>query len=69
MLTGKILVLDGTPRSDLLRGRMPRPLVVVHSGNKTIERLGYLSTRVERSTRREPGAGCVDGALNARKTA
>ena len=31
-LVGKILVSEGAVRSDGLKGRMPRPLVVVHSG-------------------------------------
>ena len=32
ILIGKILVSEGVVRSDGLKGRMPRPLVVVHSG-------------------------------------
>lgn len=31
-LIGKILALGGAVRSEGLKGRMPRPLVVVHSG-------------------------------------
>lgn len=36
-LTGKICVLDGIARRERLRGRIPRPLVVVHSGNMATE--------------------------------
>ena len=35
-LTGKIFAVSGVVRRDVLNGRMPFPLVVVHSGNTTI---------------------------------
>lgn len=35
-LTGKIFAVGGAVRRDVLKGRMPRPLVVVHSGKTTI---------------------------------
>ena len=63
------MVLGGTLRRELLRVKMPRPLVVVHSGNKTIGLLGYCSTRVETSTIWAPGAGCVAGEAKARRMA
>lgn len=34
-LMGKIFIIEGQVRSEVLKGRMPRPLVVVHSGNTT----------------------------------
>ncbi len=33
---GKIFAVGGAVRRDGLNGRMPRPLVVVHSGKTTI---------------------------------
>lgn len=35
-LIGKIFAVEGAVRSDVLNGRMPLPLVVVHSGNTAI---------------------------------
>ena len=34
-LIGKIFVLEGTVRREALKGSIPRPFVVVHSGNIT----------------------------------
>ena len=35
-LIGNILAVEGAVRREELKGRMPRPFVVVHSGNTTI---------------------------------
>ena len=44
-LTGKILVLGSAVSRLGLNGRMPRPFVVVHSGNTQIIAFGFLACR------------------------
>lgn len=68
-LTGKTFVAGGALNSPRLMGRIPRLLVVVHSGNVTMGRWGYFRMRVARSTRRVPGGGLGWGAANARRMA
>ena len=68
-LIGKILVPGGVIKRLGLNGRMPRPFVVVHSGNTTITRLGCSATSVFKSVILAPLAGCSFGFDNARKIA
>jgi len=52
-----------------LKGSMPLPLVVVHSGKTTITRFGCSTTSVFRSVSFVPGGGYSSGGDNARKMA
>ena len=52
-----------------LKGSMPRPLLVVHSGKTTTTRSGYCSTRVSRSTKSAVWLGISCGCAKARRTA
>ena len=53
--TGKTFVFGGTVNRLGLKGKMPRPLLVVHSGKTTITRSLYFERRVSRSMRRALG--------------
>lgn len=68
-LRGKILVLGGVVRRLGLKGRMPRPFEVVHSGSTTIEESGLSLISLLRGTSLAPGAGLVCGGVRARKMA
>ena len=68
-LTGKTLVLVGAERRHGLKGRMPRPLLVVHSGKMTMTRLVFCCTYVSRSISFVPAGGSVLGLEKARRTA
>lgn len=59
----------GTDTRDLLRGRIPRPFVVVHSANTTIGRDGYFSSSSDNSTSFVSGGGLTRGYENARRIA
>lgn len=68
-LMGKILVFGGVVNRLGLNGKMPRPFVVVHSGNTTITLCGCSDTSVFRSVIFAffPGNSC--GFLSARNIA
>jgi len=68
-LMGKILVPGGVVKRLGLKGRIPRPLVVVHSGNTTMTRFGCSATSVFRSVIFAPFDGYSFGFDNARKIA
>lgn len=52
-----------------LNGKMPRPFVVVHSGNTQMMLLGFASTREARVTSFESSWGTIVGGANARRIA
>ena len=54
---GKIFAREGAVRREGLKERMPRPLVVVHSGKTVMARYGFLRMSVCRSTRAVFGGG------------
>lgn len=64
-LTGKTLVRGGVDSRHGLRGRMPLPLLVVHSGKTTTTLFRFCFTNVSRSTRVAPLGGVVWGWRNA----
>lgn len=68
-LTGNIFVFGGAVRREGLKRRMPRPLVVVHSGRTTMLESGFSRTSVERGTRRAFGGGVRCGGSSARSIA
>ena len=68
-LVGKILASGGAVRSDGLKGRTPRPLVVVHSGKTTTAWLGYCLMRVSRSVSVAFFGGSSRGYWKARSMA
>lgn len=63
---GKIRVSGGIARRERLRGRIPRPFVVVHSGNIAMEWLGYSLRRSAISTSRALRGGSDSGAEKER---
>lgn len=67
-LMGKILDERGAVSRDPLNGRMPRPLVVVHSGKTAMTRFGCFRIKDSRSISLAFG-GCSLGASKACKTA
>lgn len=68
-LTGKTRVLGGAVRRLGPSGRIPFPLVVVHSGNTTTARLGFSASMVWRLTKQAWGCGFSCGGRNARSIA
>ena len=68
-LVGKIFAFGGEVSMEGLRGRIPRPFVVVHSGKTQMGREGCSRTRVCISTRVVPFGGCSCGVENARRIA
>lgn len=68
-LTGKTFVRGGAERRLGLRGRMPLPLLVAHSGKMTMTRFWFFLTKSSSSTSLVPSDGCVLGLRNARMTA
>lgn len=61
-LTGMTFVVGDTVSRLGLNGRMPRPLLGVHSGKTTITRFGLSLTNVSTSTRRAFAPGIFCGA-------
>ena len=68
-LTGKIFVLGGAVSRLGLKGKIPRPFVVVHSGKTTTGRSGLSLSILERSTSSAEGEGCKVGGRKARSMA
>ena len=66
---GKILVLGGLVVRLGLNGRIPFPLVVVHSGNTTMIRWGFCATKVSKSVNFASFSGYSFGCDNARNIA
>ena len=66
MFTGKIFVVGTADRRLGLKGSMPLPFVVVHSGKTTITRFGCSTTSVFRSVSFAPGGGYSSGGDKAR---
>ena len=56
-LTGNIFVFAGAVRREGEKGRMARPLVVVHSGSTTMEESGFSLRSWVRVRRRVPAGG------------
>lgn len=63
------MVVVGAVRRLGLKGKIPRPLVVVHSGNTTMTRFGCSFTNVARSVIRAPFGGYSAGLDKARRMA
>lgn len=68
-LTGNILVLGDTLSSAGLKGRIPRPLVVVHSGKIAIVAPGFSATSAESEVSFAPRGGVGSGGSSARTIA
>ena len=64
-LMGNIFDVRGAVSRDPLNGRIPRPLVVVHSGNTAMERFGFSWTKASRSVRPALDAGFSLGGQKA----
>ena len=65
ILTGWIFVVGGAPSSDGENGRIPRPLVVVHSGKMTMILSGWSFNTVSRLSKRVLSDGAIDGIEKA----
>lgn len=68
-LMGKIFVFAPTVSREGVKGRIPRPLVVVHSGKTTMGWFGYCFSRAVRGTRDAFVGGWGCGEEKARRMA
>lgn len=68
-LMGKIFVFAPTVRSEGAKGRIPRPLVVVHSGKTTMGWFAYCFSSEVRGTREALRGGWGCGEEKARRMA
>jgi hypothetical protein len=68
-LTGKILVFASAVNRLGLKGRIPRPFVVVHSGNTQIIAVGFLACRSLSVTSVDGFEGEMVGEEKARRMA
>ena len=68
-LIGKILLPAGVVNIEGLKGSIPRPFVVVHSGKIAIIRVGFLLISVSKSTRVAVAGGALCGVANALRIA